>query len=162
MDSGSHICFCTPLPVILHPPAQKCRAMSRRGLVPQGPERVEILFQPLQFADAGSGQTFRRRFVSGRHRLLPQHELARLLRHARRQIQFRRRTILEDGDSAVPRRSKERCCLNFLQCGDEFFVAGILANHFNPFRQKSSRSSGFGAAMTVPSGVSFTAFTPSF
>ena len=42
------------------------------------------------------------------------------------------------------------------------FFAGILANHFNPFRQNNSRASGFGAVMTVPSGVSFGARTPSF
>ena len=39
------------------------------------------------------------------------------------------------------------------------FFAGILLNHFSPFRQNNSRAFAGGAVMTVPSGVSFGAFT---
>ena len=63
------------------------------GLVPHWPEPVEILFQFLQVADALLREAIRFGRISSSHRLLPEHEVAGLFRHPRRQIQFARQNF---------------------------------------------------------------------
>src|SRR5471030_2801338 len=72
-----------------------------------------------------------------------------------------RTRIFPDADFGFERAKYLRWLLISLKAA-RIFLDGILANHFSPFRQNNSRSSGLGAAMTVPSGVSFGADTPSF
>ena len=95
-----------------------------------------------------------------RHRLLPQHELARLRRHARGQIQFAHQDFGFGRDGVSPSHMFQNgnLFLNFLQRRADILRWNFL-NHFSPFRQNNSRSSAGGAAMTVPSGVSFGALT---
>ena len=135
--------------------------MFRRRLVSQRPIGVEIFFQFSQFADALlCASDFACDFFPAATACchnMNWHDCA-AMRAAKSSSRAR---IFPDSDFGFARARIFRWLSISFKVARIFF-AGILVNHFNPFRQNSSRSSGFGAAMTVPSGVSFDALHAEF